>query len=325
MAHPFWRKIPEYLITVAFILTLNFFIPRLMPGDPFTFLSSSAGHGTITFSQEQIDKYQSYYGLDQSLGQQFISYTEKLLKGDLGYSIYYNDTVVNVIFARLPWTLSIVFVSLVLSGIIGLIIGCISAYSRNSFFDQVTYFMMICFGEIPVFLLGIFFLFFLAAQTGLFPLAGGISPFVSFETCGEKIADMIQHAFLPILTLSLGRIGEFYLLSRNSMLSVLSKDYMRTAKAKGLTRTRIVFRHAMKNALLPVVTRIFLSLGGVFGGAVLVENVFNYPGVGRLMQEAVLFRDYVLIQGIFLFVALTVLTMNLLADVVYKKLDPRVE
>lgn len=319
------KKIPEYLMTIAVIFTINFFLPRLMPGDPFLFLSSDSGNVTVTFSQEQIEKYQAYYGLDQPVGKQFITYASNMFRGDLGYSIYFNDKVIKIILARLPWTLSIVFISLVLSSVIGVVLGCISACSRNRFLDQVTYFLMICFGEIPSFLIGIFFLFFVAAQTGLFPLAGGISPFVVFDSTGAKIADLVHHAFLPVLTLALARTGEFYLLSRNSMITVLSKDYMRTARAKGLSSLRVTFRHALTNALLPVVTRIFLSLGTVFGGAILVENVFNYPGIGRLMQQAVMFRDYVLIQGIFLFVAVTVLTMNLAADVVYKRLDPRVD
>jgi len=325
MKGQFGKKIPEYFVTVIVIFTINFFLPRLMPGDPFLFLSSDSGSVTATFSQEQIAKYQAYYGLDQPLGRQFIAYGAKLFQGDLGYSIYFNDKVMKIILARLPWTLSIVLISLVLSSVIGVILGCFSAWYRNSYLDRVTYFLMICFGEIPSFLIGIFFLFFVAAKTGLFPLAGGISSFVVFDSPGAKIADLVHHAFLPVLTLALARMGEFYLLSRNSMVTVLSKDYMRTARAKGLSRSKIIFRHALKNALLPVVTRIFLSLGTVFGGAILVENVFNYPGIGRLVQQAVMFRDYVLIQGIFLFVALTVLTMNLAADLVYKKLDPRVD
>lgn len=296
-----------------------------MPGDPFLFLSSDSGSAAANFSQEQIEKYQAYYGMDQPLGRQFVSYGAKLFQGDLGYSIYFNDKVTKVILARLPWTLAIVFISLILSSVIGVIVGCVSAYYRSRYLDQVTYFFMICFGEIPSFLIGIFFLFFVAAKTGLFPLAGGISSFQVFDSYGAKILDLVQHAFLPVLTLTLARIGEFYLLSRNSMITVLSKDYMRTARAKGLSQFKVIFRHALKNAMLPVVTRIFLSLGTVFGGAILVENVFNYPGIGRLMQQAVLFRDYVLIQGIFLFVALTVLSMNMVADLIYKRLDPRVD
>lgn len=319
------QKTAEYLITFFCIITLNFFIPRLMPGDPFTFLSSEEGSVIVTYSQEQIERYKSYYGLDKPVLEQYMNYMMKLFRGDIGYSIYFNESVVKLIVNRAVWTIPIVFVSIILSCFAGTVLGCLSAWYRNGYIDKILYFIMITFSEIPSFLVGVFFLFVLAAKLGWFPLSGGMSVFTQYDTPFLKILDIVYHAFLPVLTLSLARVGEFYLLSRNSMISVLSRDYMRTAAAKGLGNARILFRHALKNAILPIVTRIFLSLGAVFGGAILVENVFYYPGLGRLMREAVMVRDYALIQGIFLFVAVTVLTMNLLADIIYRKLDPRVD
>jgi len=317
-------KASEYFVTFFIILTLNFFIPRLMPGDPFTFLSSSEGQITITYSEEQIAKYKAYYGLDKPVAVQYVSYISNLLRGNIGYSIYYNDSVINIIGKRMLWTVSIVVAAILTSCLIGTVLGSLSAWYRNGVFDKGLYSFMIAISEIPAFLIGVVFLFILAAKLGLFPLSGGMKTFADYSSFSERIADILHHAFLPVLTLSIVRLGEFYLLSRNSMVSVLSKDYMRTARAKGLDKARIIFRHALKNAMLPIVTRVFLSLGSVFGGAILVENVFNYPGVGRLMREAVMVRDYVLIQGIFLFVAVTVLTMNLIADIIYRRLDPRV-
>ena len=311
-------------MTFLVILTLNFFIPRLMPGDPFIFLSSSEGQVTTTYSEEQIAKYKAYYGLDKPMIVQYTSYLTNLLQGNIGYSIYYNNSVLTVIGKRVIWTVSIVLAAIFISCLIGTVLGSLSAWYRNGAFDKVLYSFIIALSEIPAFLIGIMFLFILAAKLGLFPLSGGIKTFADYSNSGEKITDILHHAFLPVLTLSIVRLGEFYLLSRNSMIAVLTKDYMRTARAKGLHNKRIIFRHALKNALLPIVTRVFLSLGAVFSGAILVENVFNYPGVGRLMREAVMVRDYVLIQGIFLFVAVTVLTMNLLADIIYRRLDPRV-
>ncbi|EGW40966.1 ABC transporter permease [Desulfosporosinus sp. OT] len=318
------KKASEYLLTFLVILTLNFFIPRLMPGDPFIFLSSSEGQVTITYSEEQIAKYKAYYGLDKPMIVQYTSYLANLLQGNIGYSIYYNNSVLSVIGKRVIWTVSIVLAAIFISCLIGTVLGSLSAWYRNGTFDKVLYSFIIAISEIPAFLIGIMFLFILAAKLGWFPLSGGIKTFANYSNSVEKITDILHHAFLPVLTLSIVRLGEFYLLSRNSMIAVLTKDYMRTARAKGLHNKRIIFRHALKNALLPIVTRVFLSLGAVFSGAILVENVFNYPGVGRLMREAVMVRDYVLIQGIFLFVAVTVLTMNLLADIIYRRLDPRV-
>ncbi|WP_073030755.1 ABC transporter permease [Desulfosporosinus lacus] len=318
-------KWTEYLMTFLLIITLNFMIPRLMPGDPFTFLSAEEeGQVFISYSQEQIDKYKAYYGLDKPLPVQYGNYLVNLCRGDIGYSIYYNVSVLEMIGKRLLWTVGIVLGAILISTAAGTVMGCFSAWYRDSLLDKLLYFLMITISEIPAFLVGILLLFILAGQFGWFPLFGGMSSFAQYDTSLERAKDILHHAFLPVLTLSLTRVGGFYLLSRNSMLEVLAKDYMRTARAKGLARVRIIFRHALKNALLPVITRVFLSLGAMFGGAVLVENVFSYPGLGRLMREAVMLRDYVLIQGIFLFVAILVLTMNLLADTVYKKLDPRV-
>lgn len=318
------KKIVEYAITFLVIITLNFFIPRLMPGDPFTFLSSEEGSVNYTYTQEQIDMYKSYYGLDKPLREQYKNYIVNMFRGNIGYSIYYNDLVLSIIFKRAIWTLGIVIISIIASSSIGTVIGAFSAWNRKGWIDKAIYSAMIIFSEIPAFLIAVLLLFILAAKTGLFPLSGGMTVFAQYDNIIERILDVIHHGLLPVMSLSLSRVGGFYLLSRNSMISVLTKNYMKTAQAKGLRDRTIIFRHALKNAMLPVITRIFLSLGGVFGGAILVENVFNYPGLGRLMREAVMVRDYTLIQGIFLFVTFTVLIMNLLADIIYKKIDPRV-
>ena len=317
------KKAAGYLATFFIIITINFFIPRLMPGDPFTFLSSEEGQVIITYSEEQIEKYKAYYGLDKPLLVQYANYLTKLLAGDIGYSIYYNGSVISVLGKRMLWTMSIVAAAIFVSFLSGTLLGCVSAWRRKGLLDQLLYGMMIALSEIPAFLIGVVFLFLLSARLGLFPLSGGMTTFAGYGNFLEQVKDIVHHAALPVLTLSMVRLGEFYLISRSSMMTVLAKDYMRTARAKGLAGGRILFVHALKNAIPPVVTRVFLSLGAVFGGAVLVENVFNYPGVGRLMREAVLVRDYVLLQGIFLLMAVTVLTMNLLADVVNRRLDPR--
>ncbi|WRS28671.1 ABC transporter permease [Oscillospiraceae bacterium MB08-C2-2] len=314
----------HYLLVVIVMLLINFFLPRLMPGDPFLYLSVEDGSVSTAYSQQQIDQYKAYYGLDQPLPAQFWNYLTQLFRGNLGYSIYYNTSVAQMIFSRIPWTLFIVVSSLLLSSVIGTAMGAVSAWMRDQAADRVMYFVMIVISEIPAFLLGVLFLFVFAAQMKWFPLSGGSTVFASFDSIWAQIGDILHHAFLPILTLTLTRVGGFFLLSRNSMLTVLSKDYIRTAKAKGIGKRKVIFRHALKNALPPVVSSFFMSLGTLFGGAVLVENVFAYPGIGRLMREAVNNRDYVLIQGIFLTITIMVLLMNWLAELIHKKLDPRV-
>ncbi len=315
----------HYLSVLLVIICINFFLPRLMPGDPFLYLSVEDGNVSAVFSQEQIDHYKDYYGLDQPLPLQFWQYLTGLLQGNLGYSIYYNTDVAGMILTRIPWTFFIVMSSLALSSLVGTALGAMSAWLRDKPLDKLLYGAMVIAAEIPSFLLGVLFLFLFAAQLKWFPLSGGSTVFASFASRGEQLGDLLHHAALPVLTLALTRMGGFYLLSRNSMLTVLSKDYIRTAKAKGLKQRSIIFRHALRNALPPVVARIFMSMGAMFGGAVLIETVFAYPGVGRLMREAVLNRDYVLIQGIFLAITVMVLLMNWIAELVYRKLDPRVE
>ena len=313
----------HYPLVFLLIITINFFLPRLMPGDPFLFLSVTDDVSDIIYTEEQIAEYKAYYGLDKPLGIQYLNYLGGLARGYLGYSIYYNRNVTEIILSRIPWTLFIVSVSLFLSSLIGIVTGSISAWFRKKSVDPALYFMMIVFSEIPAFLLGVFFLFLFAARLRWFPLSGGITPFARFHSYAGVLGDLLRHAALPVATLTLTRMGEFYLLSRNSMIAVLTKSYITTARTKGLKRRRIIFRHALRNALPPVVARIFMSLGMLFGGSVLVENVFDYPGIGRLMREAVIVRDYVLIQGIFFCITIAVLLMNLLADFVYRRMDPR--
>lgn len=315
----------HYIVILFIVITINFFLPRLMPGDPFLFLSVEDGNVSITFSQEQIDYYKAYYGLNKPLHIQFFAYIKRLMIGDLGKSIYYNQRVSRLIFSRLPWTFFIVFSSLSISTIIGGLIGAVSAWKRNGWFDKVMYFVMGILSEIPSFMIGLGLLFIMAANLKWFPLSGAITPFKAYDSNLSFITDVIYHGALPILALVLTQVGDFYLVSRNSMMTVLSKAYMTTAKAKGLKNHTIIVKHALRNAWLPVLARFFLSLSRVIGGAVLVENVFAYPGVGKLMREAVTVRDYVLIQGIFLIVVLTVIVVNIFADWIYKKLDPRVE
>lgn len=312
----------EYLVTFLVILTMNFFLPRLMPGDPFLHLSGEAGEEIVAFTAEQREYFTAYYGLDRPLPEQYFSYLAGLFQGDLGFSYYYRNDVATIILGRLPWTLLMVTAATFFSLLLGIMLGSFSAWHRDAWQDKVTYLFMIIFSEIPAFLLGIMMLIIFAAGLGLFPLSGAMTHFSGYVGW-EKVKDVLHHAILPVIALSLARAGGIYLLVRNTLTTILGKDYMRTARAKGLSKGRIRYRHALKNALLPLVTRVALQLGGMVGGAVLVENVFAYPGLGRLMREAVFVRDYPLLQGIFLVLACGVLVANLLADLLYRVLDPR--
>ncbi|SFR01335.1 ABC transporter permease [Desulfoscipio geothermicus] len=316
-------RLAEYFFTVWVIVTLNFLLPRAMPGDPFLYLSSDVGEEVI-FSEEQRQYYLAYYGLDRPVGGQYLSYMSELLRGNLGHSLYYNEPVSHIILRRLAWTFFLVIAAVILSTFIGTVLGSISAWYREKWLDKFLFFNLIIMSEIPAFLLGLVLLFSFAAGLGLFPLSGAMTHFAGYENWWEKVLDILHHAFLPVIALTIARTGGMYLLSRNSVITVLEKDYLRTARAKGLSEKRVIFRHVLRNAMLPIVTRVFLSLGSLVGGAILVENVFAYPGLGHLMREAVMVRDYPLIQGIFLVVTICVLLANFIADFIYGKLDPRV-
>ncbi|SFG07743.1 peptide/nickel transport system permease protein [Desulfotomaculum arcticum] len=319
-----WRLL-EYGLTVWLVITLNFLLPRMMPGDPFLVLTSdSPEQEEIVISEEQRQFFFRYYGLDKPAGEQYLHYMGQLVKGNLGYSLYYKEPVSQIILRRLPWTAFMVIAALALSTAIGTILGCISAWYREKWPDKLLFFNLIFLSEIPAFLLGLILLFVFAAEWRLFPLSGAITHFAGYSHWWEKPVDILRHACLPVLTLTVARLGGMYLLARNSMTTVLEKEYLRTAWAKGLTGRRVIFRHALRNALLPIVTRVFLSLGSLVGGAILVENVFAYPGLGHLMREAVRIHDYPVIQGVFLVVTILVLLANFLADLVYGKLDPRI-
>jgi peptide/nickel transport system permease protein len=177
--------------------------------------------------------------------------------------------------------------------------------------------------EIPDFMLGLVLLFYFAANLNWFPLSGGATAFAVYDSAFDVLRDYLHHAALPCLTLTLSSIGDFYLLSRQSTLGVLAEPYVLTAKAKGLRKHRIMFRHILSNAISPVLAKVFMKMGGMLSGAVLVEVVFAYPGIGRLMREAVGLRDYVLIQGIFFHVAVLILIFNTVADIVFKKMKQR--
>lgn len=210
-----------------------------MPGDPFVILSGDTGTEISAYSEEQIEKYKSYYGLDKPLGNQYLDYMKNLCKGNLGYSIYYNDMVKNIVKARLKWTFVLVLSSIFISFILGTLIGTLSAFNQNTGLDKILYGFFMTLSEIPDFLLGIVFLFILAGRLNLFPLSGAVTEFKNYNSSGEKFLDIIYHAALPIITLTISRLGEFYLVARNSAVFVISKEYIKTAKGKGLGKKQL--------------------------------------------------------------------------------------
>lgn len=318
------RHILEYIFTFLVIITINFALPRMMPGDPFLHLAGDTDEVITEFSMVQLEYYREYYGLDLPIYVQYGNYLKELATGNLGYSYYYKEDVSNIILRRLPWTLFLAVSSLMLSLVMGVILGSYSAFNRDKWQDKFLYTSLTAFSRIPAFLVGLALLVVFGRNLDWLPLAGAKSHFVTYNNIFEQAWDVISHAILPVATLAISRVGGVYLLVRNSLSTVLTKDYIQTAKAKGLSDYKIKYIHALKNALLPIITRVAAQIGGLVGGAVLAENVFSYPGLGTLMRSAVTVRDYPLLQGVFLVMAFSVIFANILADFMYKKIDPRV-
>ena len=317
------RKILQAFLTLAAILVFNFFLFRVWsPGDPVTFLTRGQG---ANISLEERAALIHEYGLDQPLFGQFIEYIKDTVTGKLGVSSFYQGEAVTSVFWRfLPPTLLLVGISTAISMVVGIWMGIRSGWRRGSSFDRFSMFFSLILYSMPEFWLGMLLLLLFSTALGWFPVGGRVSTSVSSMGTLEYITDVAEHLFLPVLTLALGYLGEFYLLMRSSLLDVLGEDYITTARAKGLLERNVLNRHAVRNALLPTVTLIALSFGYVIGGAITVEVVFSYQGLGLLTYTAILAKDFWLLQGLFLFFSIAVIGLNLVSDLVYAYLDPRV-
>ncbi len=308
------------VITLFIILTLNFFLPRLMKADPFLFFSEDETGLSLEYSEKELIKYRKYYELDKPLFVQYINYIIKSFKGDFGYSIIYNMEVSRILKSRILWTVSVVIFSLIISVIMGVIFGSVSAWYKNSLLDKLLYSLNIIFTQIPHFVTASFILLlFSTVFRGFLPTAGGSSPFVNPSFSITFIKDIINHSILPILTLAVIRIPGFYLIMRNSMINEIDKKYVIVAKAKGLKDLRIILKHCLINSFNPLLTRILMSMGHLIGGAVIIESIYQYPGVGLLIRDSVFTRDYPLIQAIFFIMALMVMVFSQLTEFLYNK------
>ena len=310
-----------YLFTLWAAITINFFLPRMMKGDAVTqYLARNRN-----VSPEAADALRSLLGLDtdKSLLQQYIDYWALLLQGDLGVSLLHGlRPVTEVISQALPWTIGLVGFATLVAFAIGTIGGAIVGWRRGSRLDAlvpITTFL----STIPYFWLGLLAIAVFSVNLGWFPIGKaygvGMSPEWSFEFVGQ----VIHHGFLPATTIIIASLGGWMLGMRNMMLTVLDEDYVMVAQAKGMPNSRVLWGYAARNAVLPQIQSFALSIGFIVGGTIVMEMVFSYPGVGKLLLDATNAKDYALMQGVFLVITLSVLLANLLADVAYAFLDPR--
>jgi peptide/nickel transport system permease protein len=318
------RRIGFYLVTAWAAVTMNFFIPRLMPGNPVEILISRlSAQGPV--SPGMYHSLAVAFGLNTngSLLTQYFQYWGQLFHGNLGISItYYPSTVASVIAGALPWTIGLVGMSTIIAFVIGTTIGTIAAWRRGSFLDvalPATAFMQ----ALPYFWVGLVAIEIFAVKLNWFPISGGYAAGMSSSLSASFLGSASYHALLPALTIVVTSMSGWMVGQRNVMITTLDQDYVLVAQAKGISQRRVMIMYAARNAILPNFASFAVALGLVVSGALLVELVFSYPGIGYVLLSAVNNEDYPLMEAIFLVITLAVLAANFLADLVYVLLDPR--
>ena len=317
------RRLEFFVVTLWAALTLNFILPRLLPGGPEVALRTRF-HGRV--NPAAIKSLEVALGVNNndSPFQQYLSYLGNLLHGDFGVSIgFFPKHVVDVIMLALPWTVGLVGMATVIAFVLGTLIGIVSAWRRGGVLDSVLPSIFVVTSAFPYFWIGLICIYVFSITLGWFPQAFGSSSEVSSEWSWTYISDVLVHSILPAFTIVLTSIGGWVLTMRNNMMTTLAEDYVKMARAKGLSPARIMFHYAARNAILPNLVGFAMSLGFVISGALLVEIVFNYPGLGTFLRQAVNNEDFPLMQSLFLLITLAVLLAVTAADFLTAWLDPR--
>jgi peptide/nickel transport system permease protein len=305
------QRLAGMIIVMFLVVTIVFVIVRVTPGDPAAVMLGPDA------TAQDIASLRARLGLDQPLALQYFYYFGQLLQGDLGQSIFLNEPVTSALVERAEPTFFLTVFSLIIASIIALPIGIYSAYRRGSLFDQAATALAMLAASIPSFWLGLILIQFFAVRHGLFPVSGYGGP-------GSSFVDRMYHLALPSIVLGVVSSALILRFTRASMLDVLGDDYIRTARAKGLIERKVILKHALKNALIPILTVIGLTAAVLISGAVVTETIFSLPGIGNLVVSAVLRRDYPVIQGALLIIAGLYVLINFAIDMLYLLVDPRV-
>lgn len=301
------------------VVVLNFLLIQAAPGDPAQVIAGEMGGA----SPEIMAEIRTRYGLDRSVPEQLATYVGRVARGDLGYSFYFNEPVSRLILGRLPATAILVLTSLGFAVLAGAVLGILSARRPHGLLSHAVSFVAIAGNAAPVFWTGLMLLVLFASVWPVLPVAG-MSDVANPATGLAATLDVGRHLVLPAVTLGIVYVAQYSRLMRTSMIDALQADYIRTARAKGLPERVVVGKHALRNALIPLVTMVGLQFGQLFAGAILVETVFAWPGLGRLTFESILRRDYPTLLGILFCSALLVITANIVTDLIYRLIDPRI-
>jgi len=313
------RRVVILLVMLFAIVTFNFFLFHVIPGDPIRLIARSQ-----KLSPEQVDALRVQYGLDGSLLEQYWRYLTKLAHGDLGYSFSLKEPVGDIIGRALWNTVLLLTVSTCIVVAVGILIGVFAGARQGRKSDSGTVVGSLVLWSLPTFWVGILLVFTFSAWFRVLPTSGITTPNAVYANSAVYWTDVARHLVLPTITLAIVDIAFFIIITRTSVVEAMSEDYMLTARGKGLSQRRMVWRHAFRNALLPVLTASVLYISALVAGAIQVEVVFSWPGMGLLTYNSVLSRDYPVLEACFLVTAVAVLVANFLADSVYRLVDPRV-
>ena len=317
------RRLGFFVLTLWAAVTLNFLLPRLMPGNPVIAMMAKY-HGRV--SPQALRALEAAFGVDTHSGlvTQYGRYLKDLATGQFGTSLtFFPVSVSHVVLQAIPWTLGLVGLTTVIAFLLGTAVGIVGAWRRGGFVDSVLPPVFVITSAIPYFWIGMVLILLFAVHWPVLPTAFGSDPTVPPGWNWTFVANVLDHAVLPALALVITQIGLWILTMRNNMVTVLAEDYIRMARAKGLAGRRIMLNYAARNAILPNLSGFAMSLGFVVSGAILVEYVFSYPGVGYMLLQAVENEDYALMQALFLLITVAVLVAILLADIATALLDPR--
>ena len=318
-----WKRYFVYRASVAVpmilvIIVINFVLLHTAPGDPVILLT-----GEFAPTPEYRAAIEEKFGLNKPLHEQIVIYVTNILRGDLGESIRYRIPVLSLILERIGATFLLMGTSVAISLISGVLLGVLAARKPYSLLDNLTTVFSLFGWSLPIFWLAQLLMLFFAVQLGLFPVSG-MTTLREDLTGFAYVFDVMRHLFLPALTITLLRLAQTFRLTRASMLDVLGQDYIITAWSKGLRERTVLIKHALKNALRPIITITGMQLGTLMVGATMTEIVYSWPGMGRLIFEAVLARDYPVLMGVYLFISIIVILANFLTDITYAIYDPRV-
>ena len=318
------RRLVFYLAAFIAAATINFFLPRVMPGDPIQIMFSGAGSN---LSMENLNALKLTFGfIDAPLGQQYLAYLQSVFTGDLGRSIkYFPLPVADLLGRALLWTVGLVGFATIVGFGIGTFLGVMAAWRRGTLFDTVVSIAAIFSSSVPAVVVSLITLFTFGYTLGWFPNGYAADPMIDPSWSWGYVASVLYHGTLPMLTLVVVLTGGFAVTMRNNMINLLGEDYIVLGRAKGLSDQRVMLWYAARNALLPTVSALAISLGAVLGGSLVTEVVFNYPGMGNTLYQAIIARDYPVIQGELLIMTAAMLTANFVVDLSYVLLDPRLK